>query len=384
MNDTPKVYSILPVLGNSTDSKRIAMLQEMGCRVEAAAFQRDFHSGRSPECAVDLLCKISHGRYFKRLLKFITVLPRIRRGIRRNDLVYASAPDLALLALFSGIGLGKPIFVEVQDLRSIQVATGLKGIIARLIDKFVVNSCDLLIVTAPEFATDYYQKRLRVRTPSLLLENKLEASDRPQVSSNLCNLERNHASQPRRLRIGYFGILRCEWSWQVLETLARHFPDKFEIVVAGHPLFSVNIASRANELRNITFLGPYQSPKDLPALYSNVDLIWACYPGPEEVDPDWRWAQAICRSNRFYESCRFKRPLISVQGSGDATVVKRFDIGLILEDQTVDAVVDVLIKIEAADLNRWQANMNRLPRNIYEYTTEKSDLENAIRKRVAA
>ena len=40
-----KVVSLLRVLGQPRDSKRISMLQEAGFTVEVGAFQRDYHSG---------------------------------------------------------------------------------------------------------------------------------------------------------------------------------------------------------------------------------------------------------------------------------------------------------------------------------------------------
>ncbi len=52
------ILSVLPLLGHPRDSKRIAMLQQAGFNVEAVAFERDYHTGRMPDCPVESLGKI--------------------------------------------------------------------------------------------------------------------------------------------------------------------------------------------------------------------------------------------------------------------------------------------------------------------------------------
>ena len=103
MTDTTlgKVLFVLPVLGQPRDAKRIAMLQRAGFTVEAAAFDRTYHRGRLPDCAVEILAKIEHKRYIRRFITFVMVVPKLRRAIRRADIVYASGPDMGLAAILA-------------------------------------------------------------------------------------------------------------------------------------------------------------------------------------------------------------------------------------------------------------------------------------------
>lgn len=371
-----RIFSVLPVLGHPRDSKRIRMLQDAGFVVEAAAFDRGNHAARLPECSVEDLGTIAHGRYLQRFLRLPRVFPILRAGVRRNDVVYASGPDMALMAVLSGIGLGRPVVLEVGDIRRIQVSSGLVGSLARLIERWLLSRCALLVVTAPGFVDEYYAKRLKTRIQTLVIENKLEpesASDqrgsRPGGSSGKPN-------QP--IRVGYFGMLRCEWSLQVLETLVLKHPMQFSVLIAGTPLDQSDLQQRVSNIPNVEYVGPYRSPDDLPGLYRDIDLSWAAYPGPDKGDPDWWLARAICRSNRLYESCRYETPVVSVEGSGDAVEVRKHDIGLVIVDQDVEAVVDVLAHLRHSDLEGWRRNMAELPREVYEYTTEGERLREAI------
>ena len=131
-----KILSVLPVLGHPRNSKRITMLQQAGFAVEAVAFERDYHTGRMPDCKVQLLGKIAHGHYLRRILKMVIALPKMRRAIRLNNIIYASGADMAFMALLAGFGLDKPVVAEIGDIREIQVSPGLKGRLIRIIDKY--------------------------------------------------------------------------------------------------------------------------------------------------------------------------------------------------------------------------------------------------------
>ena len=371
----PKILSVLPLLGHPRDSKRITMLRQADFAVEAVAFERDYHTGRMPDCPVESLGKIPHGHYMQRIVKMVKALPTMRRAMKRNDIVYAFGADMAFMAITAGFGLGKPVVVEISDIREVQVASGIKGRIVRFFDKRFVNSWSFLVATTPSFIDVYYREWLKSSVPAMVIENKIEADFAEEVSQK--GIQSSIEGKPlvdRPLRIGYFGGLRCEWSWRVLEAFAIARPKDVEIVLAGYVMDPQDLQEQVEKYLNITYLGQYKSPQDLPKLYSGVDLIWGCY---QPIGPDdWnlRWA----RPNRFYESCLFQTPIVSRDGSCDSVDVKRYEIGLIIEDEDVHKVADCLCKITADELDSWKHNMQTLPRNVYSYTTEKEELKRAI------
>lgn len=364
MKNNVKVLSVLPVLGQPRYSKRISMLQESGFDVEVVAFERDYHKGRLPNCNIKSLGKISHGKYLQRVFMFIKAFPILRNAIKNNDIVYASGPDMAYLALLAGMGLRKPVVLEVGDIREIQVIKGFVGNFVRIVDKYLVQKCSLLVSTAPDFINEYYEKWLNVKLPSIVLENKLEKNCDKEVFENRTN----------KIRIGYFGLLRCNWSWEVLKNLAILNPDNIEIILAGYPINPESIPEKVKAINNIMYLGEYKSPDDLSKLYGQVDLVWACYPYPQDGDWNWKWA----RTNRFYESACFKKPMIVLEDSGDADIVKEKKIGKIIPLSDVTNAVKILGDINFEELNVWSKNIKKLPHSVYLYTTEKEELKKSI------
>ncbi len=361
-----RVASLLPVLGHPRDSKRIAMLQAEGIQVEVAAFEREYHVGRVPLCPITSLGRISHGQYVTRASKFLRALPALRWVLRRCDVVYASGPDMALAAIVAGIGIGKPIVLEIGDIRRLQVSRGIAGRAMRALDRFIASRCALLVSTAPEFVRGYYRERLGSKIPSMILENKLDSS--MGVESREIRPPTGLSGSP--IRIGWFGVLRCPWSWETLSRLAAAHPDRFEILIAGHALDPRDLPSKAAAATNVRYLGEYRSPDDLHSIYGQVDLVWTVYPGPEVTDPSWRWALLASRSNRYYESCRYKRPTVTLAESGDGAEVLRLGHGLTLSSQSFAAIEEAMLQISPDDFRRWGAVLDRLPLSTHSYSDE--------------
>jgi succinoglycan biosynthesis protein ExoL len=350
------------------------MLQKAGFSVEAIAFERKFHKGRTPTCTVTVVGRVEHGRYFRRFGAIFRALPAIRQKLRRSQLVYASGVDMAFVCILAGWGLYRPTVLEIGDVRDVQTAKSLMGWIARRIDRWVASNCSLLVATARDFIDVYYRTWLRVSTPSMIIENKLDISSRRTFvsSADICVKPKRPSS---RLRIGYFGILRWRESWDTLRSLAELWPDRFEVVIAGHPIDPPDLPEQIERYPNIRYLGEFRSPDDLPALYSSVDLIWAVYPEIGLDDWNLRWA----RTNRFYESCHFRTPIISRAGCKDAEEVRRLDIGLIVGSSDFTTVAEQLRRLTPEDLRRWKDNMAELPLSVSVYTDEAEALGGLLR-----
>nr|WP_294995071.1 hypothetical protein [uncultured Sediminibacterium sp.] len=376
MNDQIKVLNLLQVVGHPRDSKRITGLLESGFSVSAMSFEREYHSGRLPDCPLEILDKIENGKYMARFFKIIKALPKLRKKMRHANVVYASGQDMAAMAYLAGLGLSKPIIMEVGDIVDLQLSNSLFSKIVRKVEKFLVNRYKLLVVISPGFLEDYYHKWLKVRTPGMVLENKLELSFSEKMKDRpLKNLNTKDIFQSRPLRIGYFGLLRDEWSWKVLEKLALEHPKEYEVFFAGMPINPKDIVQRIAQVDNMKYLGEYKSPDDLPDLYGEVDMVWACYPRIGENDWNLKWG----RPNRFYESCFFGKPTFARKGAHFATDVERLQIGKAIDTHELSDVVAQVRTIKVDDLTLWQKNLETLSPAFYLYLNETEQLAERIK-----
>ena len=351
-------------------ARRIDMIREMGFHAEAVAFERDYMGGRLPDCEIELLSTLSHGQLIRRIPKLLGSLRKARFAIRRNDVVYAFNPDMALFALLAGIGLGKPVAVEVADIRKTQTERGLKGRIVRTLDKFTLRNCKLLTVTSDRYF-HYYRDWLTVETPGLVLENKLSASFCDEVRIFGSSVALGYVRLHRPLRIGWFGRLRDEWSLRVIDALVGSPQDQFSVVVAGTLSPPVAALSRlAAENPSIKYLGPYDHPGDLPSLFDGVDMVMAC--NPPEVPSAWS------RANRYYDACLFAKPLIVRAGGADGEETKKHDIGLVIQENCPEAAAEAIRNITPEDLDRWRMNMRALPPSVYSDNEDAKALHLAV------
>ena len=367
---TIRIFSLPPAVADARAAKRIDMLQRVGCQCECQSFERNLSTGRLPDCPVESLGVMAHGRYLRRIFKMLWALPRVRAAIKRNELIYAFNADNALLALVAGIGWGKPIVVEVADIRQIQVSDGLLGMAFRRIDKFLTGACRLLVLTSEGYST-YYRDWLETATPHIVVENKLDAPFAASVQANPPPARPPLAGRP--LRIGWFGLLRDAWSLSVLDSLTRARPDDFSVLLAGdahQPLDEKDFQRRVAANPKLEFRGPYRHLIDLPELYGDIDVVMA---GKPPIIPD-----AWSLTHRLYDACLFAKPLIVRAGSGDALSVRRHDIGVVVQSKDAKAAAEEIATVETAQWQRWQANAAALPPEVHTITNEAEELRDAL------
>lgn len=376
MSSSFKVLVVLQLIGHPRDSKRISMLQNEGFQVEAVAFERDYHRGRLPNCNVTFLGKVKNRQYFVRLFKLLWAIPTIRQAIRRNKAVYALGQDVAFISSLAGLGLGRPVIMEVGDIVGLQVADSFAGRIFRLFDSIVTSRYSLLVVISEGFLNTYYKSWLGISIPSLVIENKLSSADLPKKPSFYRKrLSDEMISRGRPIRIGYFGLLRDDWSWKVLSSLAASHSEKFEIVFAGFPVNPINICELVKDSSNMFYLGEYKSPDQLPEIYNKIDMVWACYPKIKSNDWNLKWG----RPNRFYESCFFGKPCFAREGCLFAEDVKKLNLGCIIDNTDVSEVVNQISAISWKELLIWSHSVFELPSEFFLHSKESKKLSSFIR-----
>ena len=363
-----RVLCLLPRMKDSRIARRVDMLKEAGYAVEAVAFEREQDVGRSPDCPVVSLGRIRHGHYIERVSKMARVLGTIRRAARRSDILYAFNCDLAFLSMLASSGFRLPVVMETADIRTIQVARSWKGRAVRLFEKVVVDRSDLLVITAPGYRR-YYRDWVKSSKHALVIENKLDRSFAESIRENIMESTRDHTTAKGQICIGWFGMLRHEWSWSVLKRLIERYPGRYVAVLAGVGMLT-DFSGRVLSHPGVRYLGEYQHPQGLSNLYASVDLVMACYP----VTVPGSWS----RSNRYHEACLYGKPLVVRTGCADSEPVRRHEIGLVIRSSDPDEAADEIASATLAQLSRWRSRMRSLPLEEYSITDEANLLGEAL------
>ncbi|MBD5781455.1 hypothetical protein IEN85_18285 [Pelagicoccus sp. NFK12] len=367
MNRRNKVLVVTPTLGDTKDSRRIDLIKSAGFSVQAAAFDRGSAQARPASCEVITLARISDGNYLARLFRFAGAIAKLRKLCKSASIVHSMSPDLTGLCHLACIGLQPKLVSDVADIREIQISHTPTSALLRSIEAYISIKSDLLIVTSKGFIDWYFNEKLKIKPKNfLVIENKLDESSPPHRAS----------TTSKKIRIGYFGCLRSNWTIKLLLELLKSYPDKFEIHTAGVDMLDeYDLIETSKRVKGFNYLGPYKSPEDLPQMYSRIDLSAIFYPDNNDKIDSFV-AKAICRSNRFYEACKFQIPIISFSFCGDGLEVENLKNGLTIDTFNIkEAAKSIKEQLTEHNLKYWKQRSREIPREVYLLVKEAHNLK---------
>lgn len=354
-----RILFILPATGQPRYAKRIDSLKKLGFFVEALSFKREYHKGRTPNCNITFLSTIKSENYFSRIFVLLKDLPKIRKKSHEFDLVYAFGADMGYLSILSCFNFNKPIICEIADIMPIQQEKYFLSYIIRFLDKFLLSKAKLFVFTSKHYA-QYFREYLKFEPNFITLENKIDSMPSKLFNKNL---------KDNSITIGYFGLIRCMKSINVLNDLAEKYPNKFKVLVAG---FFDHTVSFDNLSKNVIYFGQYKSPQDLSKIYNQVDIVW-------NVHYEFKYTKWAI-SNRFYESLYFQKPYIVNNGSLNTVSNKSCGLEISINDH-INKTVDIISKIMPKDIKKWIGNIKSIDPDFYLYTEKDYEkLNNEILK----
>ncbi len=268
------------------------------------------------------------------IFKGARVAARHSDALRCSDLIYARNLDMLICAMLvkRWLKLAAPVVYECLDVHHLLTRNDPLGIFLRKLERRLITNTSLLVYSSPAFEREFFQAHYGGLYTPYLLENRLvDAGALPARPAKIAKLK-------RPLRIGWFGILRCQRTLHLLEKLAASFPEEIKIITAGIPAetqvpdFNARISGRAN----MFYGGPYQSPKDLPGLYADIDLIWAGDFYQAGYNSKW------LLPNRLYEGGYFSVPAIAPHDSETGRWVRMHCSGFALEEPLEERFADLI------------------------------------------
>lgn len=351
--------------------KRIKALINQGLSATVVGYEREDYFGDNLPCTTVNLGFVDSGSYLNRIIQFIQDFFIIKKYINKASVVYAFGLDMAFISrvILCLFWKQKPkLLYEIGDIRSIMVSNNLKGRLSRMIESWILNGTSYLVVTSDAYVNSYYNKYYDYDNNKIfVIENKLEENT-SFVNKKSDKTEIND----RPIKIGYFGRLRCQYSWEAIKYLVESTGYRFEIILRG---VNAGISDFENEIslyENITFKGPYVSPQDLTDIYSEIDLVWGAH---YHADNNFLWA----RSCRFYESLLFNKPLIVQQGTYDERIINNYNAGITVDIRTPFLNLGNLINLDLNMVKALKNKVKKIPEDLYLYTDEHKKLAKLIK-----
>lgn len=318
--------------------------------------------------------------YARRLLRLVIGLWRsVRRSslLRACDVVYARNIDMLGLAVLARV-LSRSraaVVYEVLDVRSAFLGDGPKARLFRLLERWLLRQCRLLIVSSPDYVGQYFGPVQGYSGEWLLLENKLahDPASGPKLASP--------PPAPPWI-VAWFGVLKCRRSFDILTAIADRLGDQVQIVMRGLPTEShvplALIEQTCRARTNMIFHGAYDGARDLPAAYGAVHLTWAA----DFLDPDFnsRW----CLANRIYEGGAFGAVAIAAAETASGRMIEREKLGWTINEPLEETAPRFLAGLDHSAYNHMRAGVLSAPRNLFIDIDDTERLVAALRNLVSA
>ena len=304
---------------------------------DAKIFWDNIHLGTTRHAAL--------GQRLRTIAGAIAALPCHRSRLSGFDVIVARNLDMLAIAVAARAILrpAPPLIYECLDIHGLMTGPGLKGRMARAIERCLLARCSALIVSSPAFVQRYFEPMQGWSGPVAVLENKLWLGPDPVARPTPDSVTSRAASTP--LVLGWVGALRCARSLAILAETAQRLGDRIEVrmhgIVHRHalPEFDATLAAHPN----LRYLGPYTYPDGLADIYTGCDLVWS-----QDL---WQWGtnSTWLLPNRIYEAGYHGCPSVAV---ADTETGRRVADGLgwTIASPAADDLCALLTRLDAAQI----------------------------------
>lgn len=353
----PHVLYLAHDLDDGAVWRRLRMLEVGGATVTVAGFRRG--QGPLPHAAIEL-GRTENGRMAHRILAVAAARPALAarlRGIAPPDVVLAR--NLEMLSLAGPVQRLWPdrrarLVYEVLDIHRLMIGESVAPRLLRAAERRLGRDVDLCLTSSPGFVRNYFAPHCLFEDRIRIVENK--ALDAPPPAP----------APTGPLAIGWFGILRCRWSLDMLDGLTRAAPGRYRVVLRGRP--ALDVLPDFHEVvagnPDLCFGGPYRYPEDLAAIYGEVRITWLPDRYDQGANSDW------LLPNRLYEGGQQGRVPLALAGTESAAFLARLGIGLRLEAPSIEALRVLLDPLTTADLDRLGAAVRAVPASTWTASEE--------------
>jgi succinoglycan biosynthesis protein ExoL len=270
------------------------------------------------------------------------ILRRHRDALRSGEVFYARNLDMLALARWAKdmSGSRAPLVYECLDVHRFLSREDPIGAGFRAAEAALLKGVALIVVSSPAFVREYFEKRHTRRAPTLLIENRLPPGFEYGARPAAAQVDR------RRLRIGWFGNLRCERSLSLLLDLAARFPNDVELSLRGIPARAAidDFEARVGGRENVSFGGRYAWPQNLGEIYGDVDIVWAGDFHDAGANSKW------LLPNRLYEGGYYGAPALAPADGETGRWIEAHGFGFTLAEPLEETLPAFVRGFDRADL----------------------------------
>lgn len=332
--------------------RRIETLQEQGYDLEVYGIGRSKYRGALSFSYQDILSKKDGSGYVRALVGMFLFVRSLLKSTRKENPVFYCFGIISALPLFFNFMLFPRLRVKfIYEISDIAYAPNkFRGFrkSLRWLDKQLIRSSALTILTSQGFARYI---GFDGQSPKVLyLPNKVNAA---LLASDD---QKTKKSSRKGLRFGFVGAMRSfDTIGRFAKVIGARFPEH-EFHFHGFSHDSSPFRQLADHYSNIFYWGEFQNNKDLPRIYSGIDVGVACY--------DWRHDdnERYLEPNKLYEALFFRTPLIVSDHTYLADRVREFGCGFAINAYSERAIETFVNSLDEQTLMQKMKVLDAFPK----------------------
>jgi succinoglycan biosynthesis protein ExoL len=352
-----KISYFVHDIGHPDLARRLGMLREGGAEVTVFGFHR------MPRPDADLASKIIDlgrtidARFTHRAWAVARAAPRLRLWadeIAPSKVILARNLEMLFLAAVAR-RLYAPrasLVYECLDIHRLMLSNGMAGAAVRLIEGSLLKRSQGLIVSSPGFIREYFEKNHRALPKSFVLENKVLSADGGPGG------HKGTIPPGPPWRIGWFGLLRCRRSLDILSQVVQSAPELVEVVLAGRPSTDVfkDIKRDFQITPGLKYIGPYKDEAALAALFASVHFAWSIDYYEAGANSAW------LLPNRLYRAALYGSVPVAMTNVETGRWLAAHGAGVLLDEPAGENLVGFLKSMTPGDFARIRTDLGRIPR----------------------
>lgn len=362
-------------IGHPDLSRRLGMLRQGGAQTTVLGFRRRWTGEAAHADAVIDLGETINARFVHRIWAVARAVPRLSRSAGRiasSRVILARNLEMLFLAAVARRRYAPraALVYECLDIHQLMLSKGAAGAVLRRLERRLLARSQALIVSSPGFLREYFQPTHRVLPKTFLVENKVFPTE------NETRLGERKVQPGPPWRIGWFGMLRCRRSLEILLNVARSLPGRVEVILAGR--FSPNVFGNLNgnvpEVAGVTFLGSYkEEPADLMRLFGSVHFTWAIDFYEAGANSAW------LLPNRLYRAMLYGSVPLAMADVETGRWLAGHGTGILLREPLANSLADMVRGMTPEKLADAQAALRRVSRSALVFEAEECrDLVRAL------
>jgi len=360
--NNPKILYLAYDLSDAGIEKRTTMLADGGARVRLAGF----HRTKEPVASVAGCPTVNFGQTFnggfaQRLWSVLKLCVSRKYKACFADADILLARNLEMLAIAVScrrFSAKKPVIVyECLDIHRFLLGRGPVSMALRALEGWLMTKTSAILTSSPSFISEYFNPRYAGKLPIRLVENKVYPT--PATSANAPR----PAGPP--WKIGWFGIIRCRKSLDILTQLVRMSQGQVEVIIRGRPALDQfeDFHKTASSTPGLKFLGPYKST-DLAEHYREVHFSWAIDMFEEGLNSAW------LLPNRLYEGGLSATVPIAMKNVETGRTIDRMGIGLSVPSLSADWLHSYFPQLTADQYRTLETQVQSLPFSTWSFNRQ--------------